>query len=961
MKRNTIILAMLALGGLSATAQINSPQSTGYETRAAAMLADGNFQGCIDQCKVALQLGSNRREQLSWLSAVAAFNGGMPESRKLISEYVNRFPHGENIVSARLMLATLSFYDGEYKRALKMFDRINANSLNDNEREDLLYRRAYCMMQLGDYIGATSLMQELSRTRRYGSAATFYEAYMAFVEGDYDYALDLFGKCDKAVSPGNMADYYIAQMLFKRSDYAGALNLLMPLMARKNVDEEFRSESERIAGECYYALHDDNRAMVYLNAYMAKHADTAPLSTRYIVGVERYQTGDFDEALSLLAPVSELKDEMGQSAALTMGQAYMGNGNFKSALMAFDKAVKLDFNPQLTELAYYNYAVAQVDGGRIPFGNSVQTLEDFIKRYPNSRYANSVREYLVKGYMATDDYAGALRSLNAIKDVNNESLNKARQQVNFVLGTRELQRGNAAAATGYLTAALKYGSYDSSIERQTRLWLGDAYYSQGKYKQATEQYKAFLATAPGSDSNRPVAQYNLAYSRFAEHDYTEARKMFEAVVASRNQPVEIRVDSYNRIGDTYYYSKQLEAAKNAYTKAYDMSPADGDYSLLQIAIMEGHMGDMNQKIATLEKLIANYPNSSLKPSAMTERAQAEVVLGKTAQAIAGYKKIVADYHSSAFGRNAMLQIAILTDNGGDTEGAIGFYRQVITDYPTSSEAALAVQDLKRIYGEQGRIEELNAFLESVAGAPQLDATERNAIAAASLLKKARQATTPDTRKAAAEELLTSYPDADGAEEAMLIAAQARLDLGVADKALSLFSELEQRASTPTMRHNARLGIIRSASEMSDWARVIATADNVLKNASTAGVDLPEVKFLHANALSKTGDKSGAEKVWAELAKTPTDIYGTRAAYELAACRFNAGNLNSAASTAEKLIDANPPHAYWLARTFILYSDILRAQGSDFEADEYLRALRSNYPGTDTDIFHMIDKRLTNNE
>ena len=165
---------------------------------------------------------------------------------------------------------------------------------------------------------------------------------MAFVEGDYDYALDLFGKCDKAVSPGNMADYYIAQMLFKRSDYAGALNLLMPLMARKNVDEEFRSESERIAGECYYALHDDNRAMGYLNAYMAKHADTAPLSTRYIVGVERYQTGDFDEALSLLAPVSELKDEMGQSAALTMGQAYMGNGNFKSALMAFDKAVKLD-------------------------------------------------------------------------------------------------------------------------------------------------------------------------------------------------------------------------------------------------------------------------------------------------------------------------------------------------------------------------------------------------------------------------------------------------------------------------------------------------------------------------------------------------------------------------------------------------------------------------------------------
>ena len=65
-----------------------------------------------------------------------------------------------------------------------------------------------------------------------------------------------------------------------------------------------------------------------------------------------------------------------------------------------------------------------------------------------------------------------------------------------MLGTRELQRGNAAAATGYLTAALKYGSYDSSIERQTRLWLGDAYYSQGKYKQARSSIKRFLQLHP---------------------------------------------------------------------------------------------------------------------------------------------------------------------------------------------------------------------------------------------------------------------------------------------------------------------------------------------------------------------------------------------------------------------------------------------------------------------------------
>ena len=59
----------------------------------------------------------------------------------------------------------------------------------------------------------------------------------------------------------------------------------------------------------------------------------------------------------------------------------------------------------------------------------------------------------------------------------------------------------------------------------------------------------------------------------------------------------------------------------------------------------------------------------------------------------------------------------------------------------------------------------------------------------------------------------------------------------------------------------------------------------------------------------------------------------------------------------RLIDANPPHDYWLARGFILLSDVLRRKGSEFVADEYLRSLRQNYPGNESDIFRMIDERL----
>ena len=39
------------------------------------------------------------------------------------------------------------------------------------------------------------------------------------------------------------------------------------------------------------------------------------------------------------------------------------------------------------------------------------------------------------------------------------------------------------------------------------------------------------------------------------------------------------------------------------------------------------------------------------------------------------------------------------------------------------------------------------------------------------------------------------------------------------------------------------------------------------------------------------------------------------------------------------------------------SDIYAADGKDFEAREYLNALRENYPGKESDIFMMIDNRL----
>lgn len=952
-----IILGMAVLSSATTvSAQMNSKQSAGYAERAAMMLNDGNFRGCIDQCTAALALGSAEREHLNWLRAVASFKEGSPNCRQLLTAFIKEFPASSRMPSAKLMLATLTFYNADYAAALKELRQIKPDALQLDEVDDLTYRKAFCMIKLGELDGAMKLMQSLLSSTRYAGPAEFYIGYIYCVKGDYDAAVPLLQQADVSEMPGKLAPYYLTQIEFKRRNYAKALNSATDFISRADVDEEYRDEAERICGESLYALGRVPQALNALNTYIAKHPDDAPLSTKYIIGLDSYESGNYDEAIRLLAPVSELNDAMGQNASLTLGQSYMAQHKSANALMMLRRATELDFDPTVTEKAFYNYAVATIDGGRVPFNNSVQLLENFVKQYPQSNYATKVREYLVKGYMSTDDYHGAMRSLKSINQ-DNAAIREARQRVNFVLGTRALQSDKAAEAVGYLTDALKYASSNSDIARQTYLWLGDAYYAEGKYNLAEKQYIQFLKVAPSGDINRPMASYNLAYSLFAQKKYDEARSRFQGAIGAKNLPREVETDALNRIADTYYYSHDFDNALKIYQKAFDSQPRLGDYALMQSANMKGHKGLYAEKIATIKNMLHKFPSSPLRSQAMTEMAQAQSASGNQREAMETYRQIVKDFPSSAQGRNAKLQLAIIHRNLGETEDAKILYKELVKNHPTSNEAALAVQNLKIIYGQENDIESLNKFLISVKGAPQIDAVELNAIAASGLLGRAKAAENDVDRLTLAREFLEKYPDADGAEEALEIAACAEYNRGMADRALKLFSDLEAKASSSVVRHTARMGIIRSAEAMGDNARIIETSQNILASSAIAGADLPEVKFTRAKALAATNKTAEATKLWEELGKTPANIYGTRSLYELADAEFKAGKLKKAAQTAEKVIDANPPHQYWLARTYILYSDILRKQGSVFEANEYLKALRTNYPGNETDIFELIDKRL----
>ncbi len=977
-------------------AQANRPDAQGTLDRGILMYEDRNFEGCLDQLTRLSTLNptASQEEKALYYRGLAAQGLGDDEALGLFRKFLETYPVSPLRADVMMSVGDYYFNRGNYPKALEEYARVNPLALTDDRTDDMTYRIAYSYMQLGELSTAAGMFRGLQGKPRYANAARFYLGYIAYTGQDYPLALQYFRSVDTSREPGKAAPYYEAQINFAQGDYKRTLELSRSLIASGSVPQ-FTAECNRLAGESLYNLGQEEDALPYLWKYCAEAANPQP-SAFYILGVSEYRKGNYDEAVKLLQQAISDNSAMGQSAYLFLGQAYLKRGDNNSALMAFENAYRRDFDREVRETAFYNYAVARMDGGRVPFGNSVALLESFLKEYPDSRYSADVQRYIVNGYMTDNDYESALAALDRIARPSAE-LVKAKQRVLLVLGSREYSSGKISQAITHLTQAKRIASADPSIARQCDLWLGDCYFTRGNYDEAATAYRDFLAAVPKSDTgNRALAYYDLGYTRFNQERYSDALTNFRDALALLNAgntglPATLAADCHNRMADCHYYASDFAAAAEDYNKAYSLNPAAGDYALFQLAIMKGLRKDHAGKIESIDALVSRFPSSGLIPQALLEKAESQSAIGQTDRAVSTYRQLVGKYSNTAPGRNGYLQLAITYINRGDRSKGIETYKEVITKFPTSEEARIAADDLKQIYANDGRIADFVAFINTVPNAPRYEASELEKLAfqaaendyinsgatakltayvneyadgadRAQALYYLADAAWNEGKAAEAQtyavQVLQKHPDAEVAEDAMLIKGAAESSLGKTEIANDTYRELEGRASGSNMLREARLGLLRTANDLGKYDEVVATADKLLSStAASSSLDVNEIKFMRGMANDHLGNHSKADADWEELAKNLSDIYGAKSAYYLGASLLERGDLKKAHDVADRLISSDTPHQYWLARGFILYSDILRKQGKTFEADEYLKSLKSNYPGTEADIFQMIDSRL----
>ncbi|MDE5688055.1 MAG: tetratricopeptide repeat protein [Paramuribaculum sp.] len=987
--RTVSVAAVMTLLAPVASAQINNADAAGYLARARAMLDDNNTLGCKNQIATMKRLNPSEAQlaEAEFLLAAAAVRTSDVQGRAVLQGWIEAHPASPLVQEAKLLLGNAYFNNGEYATALDTYNQINASSFAAPLRQNLLFHKAYSLLSLGDKGQAARLFESMTANGEYRAARDFYLGYISYSDGDYASAISSLQAVESDREYGAPAKYYIAQIKFAQHNYAQAFESAKEVLASGAVPE-YAPEANRIAGESLFNLGKESEAIPYLRNYAATAGEDILPSAAYVLGVSEYHSHDYGAAAVMFKKVTDCDDAMGQSASLYLGQCYVREDNTDGALMAFEKAYKMSFDKAVAEEALYNYAVARANGGRLPFANSVALFENFLSLYPQSKYAPEVQRYILSGYMSDNDYESVLRVVNAMRNPSRDAL-LVKQRALFMTGVRQYAAGDITAASGSFKQAVEAHPSDASVAQQALLWEGTCLYDNNSYERAAQCFRQYLRNAPSGDANALLARYNLAYSLFGAEKFDDALGEFKKVLASSPKS-DMKSDAFNRAGDCLYYKSDFAGASAEYAKAYESNPQSGDYALYQQALMKGLQRDYKSKIAGLDNMMRQFPNSALAPAALLEKAESYASMGESGKSVAVYNELTERYSETAYGRKGMLQLAITYQNQGQGGKATETYKGVITRYPTSEEARLASDDLKRIYADAGNLQAYAAFMASVPGAPSVDSSELDGLAfsaaeaeyiesdktdrllryikdfpkgaheAQALYYLADAASSAGNDSEAlryASQLLESYPDASAAEDALLIKAESELTLGKGELALESYRNLARKATGARNTREANLGLMRTALQLGENTDVISAADALLATTAGSQSDMSEIKYSKALALERTGDRQHAYDIWRTLAEDSSDVYGARSAVALAESMLENGDSEGAKSVADKLINSNTPHSYWLARGFIVLSDALRAQGDTFEADEYLKSLKANYPGAETDIFEMIDKRL----
>ncbi|MCD8172407.1 MAG: tetratricopeptide repeat protein [Alistipes sp.] len=986
-KRHLLTIILSFTLSLSFAIQPGSPgRLAGHLDRGVELYEAQRYRAALEEFGKARQEASDAPYQtvvkIDYYLACAAALTLDPMAMERLDSFLENYPGSIYSNDIRFAKANLLFDMGKYDQALNEYRLVIPAEFTSAERDEYHFKIGYSYFRLGgnnNYNAARQHFGNVSADGTYGIHATYHTAYLDYVGGDYRAAKRVFQSLASSPAYGPVVPFYLLQIEFLEGNYDYVLREGDRLMESARGERE--AEIARIMAESWFHKGDYGQALRYMDKYR-QHRGTMGREENYIVGFSSYMRNDIADAERYLSLVVGPDDRLTQNAAYHLAASYLRSGDKVRAMQSFSMAAGAGYDDAIREDALFNYGKLQYELGGGVFNEAINVLNRYIAEYPSGARTNEAREFLVAAYYNSNNYEAAYEAIKQVPDPDNNLLT-AFQKIAYFRAMEYYSNGDYATALRMLDESLQ-NRFNPKYTALTQFWKGEILYREGRYEQAIPQFNEYLALSPATEREYGMAQYNLGYCYFNLGRYGEARTWFDRFLRSSHASGSLKADAYNRVGDTYFTAREFSRAVSNYESAAALGTPERYYAQYRKAVTLGFTSGNNAKIEALRGIVAagegnyidealyelgatylaadrfneavtvlgqftdRYPTSEKYLSALSNLGLAYQNLSNNQQALRYYQMVVDRAPSSAEARNAMIALKSIYVDMNDVDGYFNFAQRSGIETETGAQArdSLSYAAAERVYLSSGGdpARGIGAFTD------YLDKFPRGVYRPNALynLGDLYARTDSDRAIAALEELAGMHYNQFTVRGLENLSALA-YENGRYDKAAEAYIKLAETAVNPQTVAAAYSGYLKSVAAGGSNDRIVEAADRVLAQGGISADVRREASFAKARSLSVMGQETAAMELYRTLATEVQSLEGAVATYMVIESMYEAGQSDAAEKAVMDFAAGNTPHAYWLAKAFLVLGDIYIQKGDTFQARATLQSIVDGYSPSDDGI------------
>jgi len=906
----------------------------------------------------------NIKTEADYYDAMCAIKLDQDDAEEKVLQFVKDHPYSSKKERIYLNIGNYYFVNRKASHALKWYRKVNPALLSVDDNDELDYKMGYTML-VSNYLGdAKERFKKLLSSPRYGNDARYFYGYISYKQENYGEAEDNLTAVAEDAMYESKANYYLLDMAFKAGKFENAIQVGEKIFP--TVEKKKKSDVAKIIGESYFNTEAYDKAIPYLKQYKGKDGKWNN-TDYYYLGYAYYKQGEFDLAIQNFNKIIDGDTKIAQNAYYHLGECYLKANKKTEALNAFKNASEMAFDQEIANDAALNYAKLSYENGN-PYKSVPNVLKDYLEKYPEGEKSGEIKELLITSYLHQQDYQGAINYLQKNKSPENDEL---ANEVSLYRGIQLFNEKKYAKATPHFLIATK--AENPIIKNKARYWMAETDHLQGNYKNAL---KGFMSVDNVEIDEVKTLNYNIGYANFKLKRYKDAITYFLKFLDQKTDDNDLNDDASNRLGDSYFATKQYTEAVIAYDNVIKQGGAGSDYALYQKAMSYGLSGRKEKKIIDLETLANDYTTSDLVDDALFQLAMTHTTSGNTVKANATYDTLLAQFPESSYAPSALLRQGLLYYNGNANEKALEKFKTVVANYPGTIEAKQAVTNARTVYVDMNRVDEYATWVKGVAFAnvsdSDIDNTTYEAAENKFLDNNTSRAITgfntyldrfpnglhalkahfylaqsymkdEDSDSAMPHyEYVTNQPRNEFSEEALSKLAELYLEEENWDKGIALLQRLESEANHPQNLLFAQSNLMKGYYEKKDYTNAVAYAEKVLGKEKLDQVVEEDARIIIARSAIETGDFVTAEEYYTILDESASGELKAETLYYKAFFLHDFESYEDSNKEVQNLIANYSNYKYWGVKSYIIMAKNFYALKDAYQATYILENVVKNF-------------------